>query len=130
MMSRLNDMIRVIRNPRCWDRLGKTDVEWDFVLNGLIDKYKPSLPPYTRSFNHTIMLGEILIWTANFPYSYGSPYALSGADKVLPTRKTVFRLYDMVELHKSKIDPDHPRHDYFTKIYNSLKEKPTLRCVK
>lgn len=72
--------------PRYWLQTTKTDLEWDAILNDLLDRYEP----ISDGYGNTVKLGNIEVWTGSWPYAYGIPY--SPECYVLPTVATRKRL--------------------------------------
>lgn len=93
---------RVLTTPDCWIRLGKTNKEWDAELrehlkNPVFEKneYSPDL---------IIKLNGIRVWVSNYPYSYGDKHCESDKPRKLPSRRTVFMLFDAVQKYKSELN--------------------------
>lgn len=87
-------LLRVLTNPSCWIRSSATNKELDAAINKLLDAGAD-----ITFDSHTTTLGPLTLWTANFPYSYGQEYTIEGIG--LPSRKTVFRLYDAIAALKA-----------------------------
>jgi len=86
----LKNIWRVITTPKCWDRLYPYNKDWDDKLNSLLDSgEKINIGLYTSN------IGNITIWTSNYPYCFGRLYGPIEFG-ILPSRKTVFRLYDRI----------------------------------
>jgi hypothetical protein len=69
--------------PGYWVQNYPTDLEWDAVLNTIMDEAKEvHLSAYTTKID------GIVIWTHNYPYAYGRCYSIreTGVPKV-KTRK-------------------------------------------
>jgi|GEM_PF-3855257 len=110
---------RILFNPSCWKRLYPYSKEWDKKLNDFLDTNPKilNLDKYSVHFE-----GDVFIWIANFPYAYGnelnfeiSKFNNSGMNNnkkilftlikrptVIPSRKTVFRLYDYIKTYNFK----------------------------
>ena len=91
-------LLRVLTNPSCWIRSSATNKELDVAINKLLDAGAD-----ITFDSYITTLGPLTLWTANFPYSYGQEYTIDGIG--LPSRKTVFRLYDTIAaLRAAKIN--------------------------
>lgn len=80
-------------NPRFWFQNNPTSDEWDAILNRAMDTYKAELGGYET----TLKLGPLTVWTANWPYAYGSCWSPSfdGLPRVA-TRKRLRALAESV----------------------------------
>lgn len=87
-------LLRVLTNPLCWIRSSTINKELDAAINKLLDAGAD-----ITFDSHTTKLGPLTLWTENFPYSYGEEYTINGIG--LPSRKTVFRLYDTIAAIKT-----------------------------
>ena len=82
-------LLRVLTSPLCWLRCEATNTDLDAAINKLLDAGAD-----ITSNEYTTRLGPLILWTENFPYAYGGDYTIKGGG--LPTRRTVFRLYDAI----------------------------------
>lgn len=82
-------LLRVLTSPSCWIRSAPTNKELDAAINKLLDA-----GANITANSYTTTLGPLYLWTANFPYDYGRENTIDGIG--LPSRKTVFRLYDTI----------------------------------
>jgi len=87
-------LLRVLTNPSCWLRSAATNKELDAAINKLLDEGADITLHVC-----TTTLGPLSLWTENFPYSYGGERTIKGIG--LPSRKTVFRLYDTIAAIKA-----------------------------
>jgi len=71
--------------PKWWFRNYSTDDGWSAKLNKLMDENAE----VTVSGCFGIKLGDVFVWTANYPYAYGSRMGINDG---LPSRKTAVRL--------------------------------------
>jgi len=83
--------------PGFWVQTCPTSLEWDAMLNDLMDRHDP-----TEREKYTIKFGSINIWIENWPYAYGRPYNgfRQGGNPtvdVVPTVKTRLRLRAFVD---------------------------------
>lgn len=92
-------VVRILINPSCWIRNYRTDKEWDSLLNTLLDYGEIDL---TRQ-KHGLFWCSInnhCVWIKNFPNAFGNLYNPDGYPRKLsglPSRKTAFRLHDIIE---------------------------------
>jgi hypothetical protein len=84
---------KIIATPSCWLRNHPYSAEYDKLVLELLASEK------VIHGKHTSTLGNLVVWTENYPYAYGSPYC--HGDNILPSRPTVFKLREAVE--KSRI---------------------------
>lgn len=73
--------------PAYWYQNYPTIMEWDKKLNDLID----AGAPISNASVYSIKLGDVRIWTGNWPYAYGHPYG-TPVDEMLATVRTRKRL--------------------------------------
>lgn len=84
-------------------RLGETDKEWDRLINEAIDRgvipklNKTEYYSFSWEDKYTIVLGDLRLWNANYPYAYARPEKETFSDHstsnyTLPSRKTQRRL--------------------------------------
>jgi hypothetical protein len=81
-----------------------TSKEWDRELNHLLDTEDFEID----SFHIRFVKSRTYVWIGNYPYAFGDKIIFlkdfyECKDK-LPTRKTVFRLYDKIYSGKYKAD--------------------------
>jgi len=100
MKDRLRLYFRILTTPSSWRRCYETGIVWDFTLNYLLDE-----PEFStcgdNSSSSVILLNGVRIWInedAGY-YSYG--IQLMG-DGVNPSRKTQYRLHDIIQHHKEQ----------------------------
>lgn len=105
----MKTFLRILFTPRCWVRNYPTSKVWDKKLNELLDKY-----PIAVLNAYVVRLGEAHIWISNYPYAYGYLH-VGGMPEYLPSRKTVFRLYDTIK--QSGKNPEGIFNDYVNKIH-------------
>lgn len=88
---KIKDIIRILKNPSCWDRNYPTSKALSKKINDLLDANTPLIIGKYSA----IELGNLVLWANNFPYAFGTEYPF-GESKllVMPDRTTVFRLYD------------------------------------
>lgn len=82
------DLSRLL--PRYWIQNYPTNMEWDAMLNDLMDRY----PPTDRG-DYTVTFGPVEVWIENWPYAYGRIDRPTHVD-LLPTVKTRKRLRRLV----------------------------------
>lgn len=85
----LDYFLSVICDPSTWFSLEPSVKSADVLLDELVKKYhegklKIKAMEFSTKF-YDDELFEVLIWTSNYPYSYGSVYN-DGIDGPLPTR--------------------------------------------
>lgn len=82
-------------DPRFWLQNSKTNNEWDAILNDLMDEHTPIIETGGARF------GNILVWTNNWPYAYGTPSPVgSNYPDYMPrvaTRKRLRRIMNEIE---------------------------------
>lgn len=81
---------RVITSPSCWFRLYSYSEIWDETLNNMLDK-----PFFSKLDRYTVDLNGVTIWISNRWYACcasHNPEFMS-----LPSRRTVFRFFDVME---------------------------------
>lgn len=83
-----------IWTPVAWIQVGKTDWEYDKLLNDILDNVK-TLEVDTL----TVTINGIEFWTSNYPYSYGNVWEgpHKSTTKLLPSVKTRKRLYKLLK---------------------------------
>lgn len=91
-IKRLMDVFFAAAHPGFWLTQKPYSAEYDRYLNELMDQNAP----ITERSEHTRKIGNLTIWTSNYPYCYGHPY---GRDQIeiLPARRTVKRLHKYIE---------------------------------
>ena len=82
--------------PWYWFQSYPTSWEWDALLNEILDKRTN-----VTVSNYTTTIDGVEIWTANYPYAYGSP---RNTKKFLPSVKTRKRLKKFVERLKKLVE--------------------------
>ncbi len=86
----MKTLFRILTTPLCWIRDRSTNkYVSNFINKSLDDGHVPIMID-----NYTHKLNGKLIWTSNYPYSFGNIY--NDQTRSLPDRKTVFRLYDAI----------------------------------
>ena len=85
--------MRWILKPSYWIMIGKYDREYNRYLNKLMVENKFE---YKNRF--TAKLGDTVVWIENHPYGSFTPDNGMGADKIRPSRSTVYRAWR--KLHK------------------------------
>lgn len=88
-MQNIIDFFRYLFKPTFWFSNASVDLEWDSILNKLLDEATDVRPGH-----HVSNIGGVAIWTSNYPYAYGSPY-LQDLD-ILPKRRTRERLRKLI----------------------------------
>lgn len=81
-------LLRVLFTPSCWVRARKVDRVWDRVLNEVLD----TNPEIKRVDAYRASINGYQVWVENCPYS-----ALKSPREGLPTRRTVFRFFDLYQ---------------------------------
>ena len=72
------------------------DEGWSLALNKLIDAALDGTIEVIHGL-HTVRLGDIQIWTSNFPFTYGHPYKNENiSENLLPDVITAYRLRDFL----------------------------------
>lgn len=99
----LKNLLRILKTSSCWYRLYKTDKAWDSHINGLLDNPIFEVNRLDDNCDFTILLNGYCIWVENKFYSYGHLYNIAYNDRKLPSRVTVFRLYDAVEKFRATL---------------------------
>ena len=89
----MKTLLKILLNPSCWMRLGRTSKVWDRQVQELMATHK-----FTNYNGYTAKLGNFVIWVANYPYSYGYWVGPDLSEKSpLPSRATVFELAEKLE---------------------------------
>lgn len=101
------DLVKILQNlsyifrPRFWISNYPVDMQWDRELNQMMDEGRD----FVREQHVTVFEGNIVVWTSNYPYAYGSLehrgkpdliYRLGGRSS-LPRRCTRERLFKYVQ---------------------------------
>ena len=119
--------LQFIFKPHYWLMNNSYNKEWDEKLNQLMDKYPIEFGPVNSLDGeiHTITLGGNLIWIANYPYAYASPYSYTRSiDDVRPSRLTIQRLHNLVKSTNVPLKNDvEPLIEYLKNVDKSLDEK-------
>lgn len=112
-------LLKTLLTPSCWLRPEFTNYKLDHKINELINnKSSVKLPrlstgsvyyyTYDMIGPASVELGGMRIWTGNYPFSYGGCYLTNYAKdlKGLPSRKTVFKLKEYIDLHWGRLIED------------------------
>lgn len=97
---------RLLELGRIW--INRYDPEWDHFISTAID-LGMAAPEYTCSApnpsNHIILVGDIEVWIANFPYAAGEPWKGPTVHRsIRPSIMTLYRLRDAARAaHRAKI---------------------------
>ncbi len=83
---------KILITPSCWIRNYAYNEYLDkFILEAIKNgKVTKSDDPY-----YCVVSG-VKLWTANYPYAYGSPVSDNVGNSRLPSRTTVFKLHEIV----------------------------------
>jgi hypothetical protein len=91
-------------------RLGKTCPSLSRKINRLLDDETTTI---TIVDELEAQVGNLSLWTGNYPYAYGS--LLSTSTRMircpLPDRKTVYRLHKVLSFYKALDDAFEPHHN-------------------
>ena len=82
-------LLRILTTPSCWTRIRATNKVLDAWM---IEALKN--PEFSQLTAHSVFLNGKHIWITNYPYCYG--YLYSHQDLGLPSRTTVFKLFDAI----------------------------------
>jgi len=88
----MKHLLRVLTSPSCWLRSAATNKELDAAINKLLDA-----GVNITADGYMATLGPIFLWAEAFPYIHGG-HTVDGIG--LPSRRTVFRLYDTTTVIK------------------------------
>ena len=94
--NKIAEFLYWLRSP-LFDQ-GFVSQEYDKFLNDLLDVLEKQDPEEIRNsldkrgsgIQYTLCIGDLEIWIANFPYSFGQPWRLN--KQVLPKVRTRYRL--------------------------------------
>lgn len=100
----LKTFFRILFTPGCWLRNDPVDYVLSRKIDHLLDTEEIILHEHrqtkgaSKGHPHYITLGDMTLWSANYPYAFGSDYSkgyvVDCRNKGLPTREVCFRLYD------------------------------------
>lgn len=90
----------IFYNLRCIYRVGPTSPGLSKRINDLLDDENTEITIISR---YKARIGELTLWTGNYPHCYGCEYeeAMKDIHSPLPDRKTVYRLREILSLHQS-----------------------------
>lgn len=97
-MWKLKNFLFRLTHPSFWIQVGETDWEWDKELNTLLDTNT-----IRRVSFGTSRVGEVFVWTENYPFGYGNKRDIYSFFDVsgLPAPLTRKRMHSMLMgLHK------------------------------
>jgi len=79
---------------------GPTSSDLSKRINDLLDDENTKITIISK---YKARVGDLTLWTGNYPYGYGSEYKEVTKDihSPLPDRKTVYRLREILSLHQS-----------------------------
>ena len=122
MLKRISDFFFILVRPHYWLSIESTCYKWDARVNYLLDNYTP-----TSISSHVIVINNINIWIANYPYAYGSHWG--GPSDVIPRPKTRVRLKKVVDKYLQMQE-----NLYYSKLDNTIKNtqynKNVLKLVR
>lgn len=93
MIRWLEDFVLRLVYPKAWGMLTTYDEDWDrYVRTALnLNMIRPYRFGGVAVSNHTIFVGDIQVWVANFPYGYGHPYGEHDIH-IRPRMRTLYAL--------------------------------------
>ena len=100
-MSNLSPMLDyIVYNLLSTVRVGPTSPGLSKRINDLLDDGNTEITIISR---YRARVGDLTLWTGNYPYGYGSEYEEVSRDihSPLPDRKTVYRLRKILSLYQS-----------------------------
>lgn len=95
MNYRLKNFLFRLFCPSFWHQIEKTCLIWDKALNEILDKN-----PNVVTGPYETKIGDLSIWTSNYPYSYGHP---SNSSNMLPLPITRVRLRNYIAKKESDL---------------------------
>ena len=91
----------IVYRLRSISRVGPTSPYLSKKINDLLDDENTKITIIGR---YRARVGDLTLWTGNYPYGYGSEYEEEVSRDIhspLPDRKTVYRLRKILSLYQS-----------------------------
>lgn len=98
LLSLIADCLFALTHPQYWGQNHKYSKAWDKVLKDLMKSYD-----FKWDGDHTVTLGDILIWVSNHPYaSFDLCQDGPKPFNIRPSRRTMHKAYQKLQVDTIK----------------------------